>query len=65
MHYWETPRVSAVIALVPIFTLLTAYLQQNIMPDILPPEPINMISIIGAVIVVVGSSIAALARKKS
>ena len=65
MHHWETPRVSAVIAIVPVLTLLFGYLQQAFMPDLLPPEPINTISIIGAIVVVVGSSIAALAKQKS
>lgn len=64
MHYWETPRVSAVIAIVPVLTLISAYLQQIYLTDLLPPEPINNLSIAGALVVVAGSSIAALARRK-
>ena len=63
MHFWETPRVSAVIAIVPVLTLISAYLQQIYLTDLLPPEPINTISIVGALVVVAGSSIAALARR--
>jgi len=65
MHYWETPRVSAVVAIVPVLTLATAYLQQTFWPDLLPPEPINNLSILGALVVVVGSSIAALSKAPS
>ena len=65
MHYWETPRVSAVIAIVPVLTLFFGYLQQKIWPELLPPEPINNISILGAIIVVVGTSITALSKKKA
>jgi drug/metabolite transporter (DMT)-like permease len=65
INYWETPRVSAVIAIVPVLTLLFGYLQQLFFPEILAPEPINQLSILGAIVVVVGSSIAALAKQKS
>ncbi|NNJ72157.1 MAG: DMT family transporter [Enterobacterales bacterium] len=64
MHYWETPRVSAVIAVVPVLTLFFGYLQQLLWPNLLPPEPINNLSIIGALVVVVGSSITALSRNQ-
>ena len=63
MHHWETPRISATIAMVPVLTLLFAYLQQLFMPGLLPPEPINTISIVGALVVVTGSCIAALSKK--
>lgn len=65
MHYWETPRVSAVIAIVPVLTLSFGYLQQWLWPELLPPEPINNLSIFGAIIVVVGTSITALAKNQS
>jgi drug/metabolite transporter (DMT)-like permease len=63
LQFWETPRVSAVIAIVPVLTLSFGFLQQTFMPDLLPPEPINQLSILGAMIVVIGSSIAALSKK--
>ncbi len=63
MHFWETPRVSAVIAIVPVLTLISGVLQQHYLADLLPPEPLNAYSVLGAVIVVIGSSIAALAKR--
>jgi len=65
MHYWDTSRVSAVIAIVPVFTLTIGYLQHQFFPDFLPLEAINNLSIIGAVIVVAGSAIAALAKSSN
>ena len=64
MQHWETPRVSAVIAIVPVLTLLSGHLQQQFLPSLLPAEAINTLSIIGALIVVAGSSLAALSRHK-
>jgi len=67
MLHWETPRVSAVIALVPVLTLLIGYLLDILFPTYLPLESLNIISILGVIIVVTGSAVAALSKaaKKS
>jgi drug/metabolite transporter (DMT)-like permease len=65
MHYWPATRVSAVIATVPVFTLIISELQQNYMPEIIPPEMINELSIVGALLVVFGSAVTALAKSRS
>jgi len=62
MHSWDTSRVSAVVAIVPVLTLSIGYLQHRIFPDFMPAEPINTLSIIGAIIVVIGSAITALSK---
>lgn len=62
MRHWDTSRVSAVVATVPVITLSIAYLQSQLFPSFLPPEPINFLSIIGAIIVVAGSAITALSK---
>ncbi|MFT5451201.1 MAG: drug/metabolite transporter (DMT)-like permease [Enterobacterales bacterium] len=65
MHYWDTPRVSAVIAIVPVLTLAIGYLQQELFPEFMSVEPINNLSIVGAVVVVIGSAITALSKASS
>jgi len=65
MHHWDTSRVSAVVAIVPVFTLTIGYFQYQFFPDFLPKEAINNLSILGAIIVVAGSAIAALAKSSN
>jgi drug/metabolite transporter (DMT)-like permease len=65
MHYWDTSRVSAVVATVPVLTLAIGYLQQEFFPEFMDVEPINNLSIIGAVVVVIGSAITALSKASS
>ena len=62
MHHWATSRVSAVVAAVPVLTLLNGYIINKLFPDFLLYEPINSLSIIGAVIVVIGTSVTALSK---
>ncbi len=62
MRHWDTSRVSAVVAIVPVLTLIIGYLLYTLFPDFLPEESINSLSIFGAVIVVTGSAIAALSK---
>ncbi len=65
MHHWDTPRVSAVIAFVPVLTLLTGFLLDMLFPDYIPQESINIISVLGVIMVVTGSAIAALSKFQS
>ncbi|PCJ48797.1 MAG: EamA family transporter [Gammaproteobacteria bacterium] len=65
MYHWDTSRVSAVVAVVPVLTLGIGYLQQQIFPDFMPAESINTLSIIGAIVVVVGSGITALSKSST
>jgi drug/metabolite transporter (DMT)-like permease len=63
LEHWEASRVSAVLALAPIITLISVELVSVILPSLIPPENITLIGILGAVLVVVGS--AAIALKKA
>jgi len=65
MRHWDTSRVSAVVATVPVVTLAVAYLQQLFFPTFAPAESINSISIVGATIVVIGSAITALSKQST
>lgn len=56
--------VSAILALAPIFTLISVDLVATIFPQIFTPEYINLRGIIGALLVVVGSATTALGKNK-
>jgi len=56
--------VSAILALAPIFTLISVDLAATILPQIFTPEYINLRGIIGALLVVVGSATTALGKNK-
>ncbi|MEA5575192.1 DMT family transporter [Anabaena sp. UHCC 0451] len=55
LEHWEASRVSAVLALAPIITLIAVELVAGIFPNLIPPEHITLIGIIGALLVVSGS----------
>ncbi|WP_414752552.1 DMT family transporter [Anabaena sp. CCY 9910] len=63
LEHWEASRVSAVLALAPILTLLAVELISLIAPDLIPPEPLTTTGIVGACLVVSGS--VAIALKKA
>jgi drug/metabolite transporter (DMT)-like permease len=62
LEHWEASRVSAVIALAPIVTLISISLVSLVTPDLIPPERFTLIGILGAVLVVVGSVAIALGK---
>lgn len=64
LAHWEASRVSAVLALAPIVTLISVWLVANIFPNLIPPEHITIIGIVGAFLVVTGSVAIALGKSK-
>lgn len=62
LEHWEASRVSAVIALAPIVTLITVKIISIIAPSLIPPERFTFIAILGAVLVVIGSMAIALGK---
>lgn len=62
LEHWEASRVSAVLALAPIVTLIAVELVAGIFPQLIPPENITLIGIIGALLVVSGSVAIALGK---
>ena len=60
MKQWDVSRVSAVITITPLFTMLSVWLFTSAWPEIIHPERLNALSIAGAVIVVMGSALTAL-----
>jgi drug/metabolite transporter (DMT)-like permease len=64
LEHWEASRVSAVLAVTPLITLLAVYTTSYYFPHYIQVEALNTLSIIGAILVVVGSACTALVRTK-
>ncbi|MEH2368096.1 DMT family transporter [Nostoc sp.] len=62
LQHWEASRVSAVIALAPIVTLIAVAVVSVIAPTWTPPEHFTLIAIFGATLVVTGSVAIALGK---
>ncbi len=62
LEHWEVSRVSAVLALGPIVTLISIIVVSVITPSLIPPENFTLIGIFGAVLVVAGSMAIALGK---
>ncbi len=64
MGIWEASKVSAVIALAPLFAILSTEWAINIWPDIFTSSELDWVAYIGAGMVIVGSMLAALGRSQ-
>lgn len=64
LDHWEASRVSAVLAVTPLLTIALVALLARYAPGVLPPEPLDALSVAGACIVVVGSGLSALAPRE-
>ncbi|MDP4537624.1 DMT family transporter [Alkalimonas collagenimarina] len=60
LHHWEASKVSAVLAITPLVTIVLANLLAWFNPDWLTPEPLNLLAWLGALMVVAGSMTTAL-----
>jgi drug/metabolite transporter (DMT)-like permease len=65
LRHWEASRVSAVLALTPLLTLLFARLLEWAWPGYDSGERLNLLSVAGALMVVAGSAICALSGRKA
>jgi drug/metabolite transporter (DMT)-like permease len=63
LQHWEASRVGAVLALTPLFTMMTMWLVEHTVPGLVKPEQLNLLSIGGAGVVVAGSMLVALSPK--
>jgi len=61
LEHWEASKVSAVLAITPLLTILFANLASWLWPAAPTPQSLNGWSIFGAVLVVIGSAVTALA----
>lgn len=64
LEHWEASRVSATIALAPLCTLVAVEVVSSVMPNLIAPEPLTLLGIVGAILVVVGCMAIALGRKR-
>ncbi|MGV6851431.1 MAG: DMT family transporter [bacterium] len=63
LHYWEASRVSAVLSLTPLGTILFVSILAIFWPRLLQPEQLDIIAWAGAFMVVIGSMTVSLAKK--
>jgi drug/metabolite transporter (DMT)-like permease len=63
LAHWEASRVSAVLALTPLLTVLVVELVVYVMPDWVAPESIAALGWVGAALVVSGSIVVSLSRR--
>lgn len=61
LEHWEASKVSAVLAITPLLTILFANLAAWLWPGAPEPEALNLLAVLGAVLVVFGSAVTALA----
>ena len=63
MTHWEASRVSAVITVTPLLTLSFVFLSNVLYPGFIQTEPLDWLNWLGAVLVVSGSTLAALGNR--
>lgn len=62
LEHWQASKVSAVLALAPIVTLISVDLVSTIAPQAIKPENLTFLALIGAIMVVSGSIAIALGK---
>ncbi|WP_240615468.1 DMT family transporter [Alteromonas facilis] len=65
MGIWEASKVSAVIAIAPLFTLISSEIAIDVWPSVFVSSELDTVAYIGACCVVLGSMLASLGRKRS
>jgi drug/metabolite transporter (DMT)-like permease len=65
LEHWEASKISAVLALAPIITLLAVDVVALLFPNLISPEYITGLGVLGAVLVVAGSMAIALGKNSS
>lgn len=63
MRVWQAAKVSAVIALAPVFTIVSMKLAVWLLPSHFASSELNALAYVGALVVVAGSMLAALGKK--
>ena len=65
LDHWEASKVSAIIALTPLVTLVSVWAVSLLTPTLIAPEHLSLLGIIGALLVVVGSVAIAIGKNKA
>jgi drug/metabolite transporter (DMT)-like permease len=61
LEHWEVSRVSAVLTIAPLVTIASSWAIDRMLPGVLAADPLNALSVAGALLVVGGSATCALA----
>ena len=64
LEHWEASRVSAVLAMTPIVTLVSVWAASSLIPTLIAPERLTTLGLVGAVLVVFGSIAIALGKAR-
>lgn len=64
LHHWDVSRVSAVLSIAPLVTIGTMWVLERSGIALVAPEGLNALAIVGALAVVAGSIVAALAARR-
>lgn len=62
LQHWETSKISAVLSTVPLIALAFAELTVFLFPGLFPTDPLTVLNLIGAVVLVIGSYLVARAN---
>ncbi len=65
LQHWEASRVSAILALAPIFTIVSMSVAAAFAPGLVSPEHITSLGLFGAILVVIGSMSISLGKSRS
>lgn len=65
LEHWDASRVAASLTTVPLVTLVVVEIVDAASPGVLPVEPLNALSVAGALLVVAGSMAASLWRPRA
>jgi drug/metabolite transporter (DMT)-like permease len=63
LQHWEASRVSAILALAPIFTIASMSLMDWFAPGLITPERLTILGLFGAILVVAGSMSISLGKR--
>ncbi|MBW4682882.1 MAG: DMT family transporter [Microcoleus vaginatus WJT46-NPBG5] len=63
LEHWEASRVSAMLALTPVVTLMSIWVVSFLAPNLIPPERLTILGLMGAILVVCGSITIALGKR--
>ena len=64
LAHWEASRVSAVLALTPLVTLISVWAVSSLLPTLIAPERLTVLALVGAVLVISGSIAIALGKNR-
>jgi drug/metabolite transporter (DMT)-like permease len=64
LEHWQASRVSAVLSITPIVTLLSSYFVSEISQNLIVAEHFTLLGIVGAILVVCGSTAIALGKRQ-